>query len=95
MEFTDTNRNPKDIIGRRIACHGDGAEGIHRRTAANIGEIDDNALDPRRNPHLKDLQQILPFYSHLVVQVHFQMENTTSLMTSEVPSTNISEKNRP
>lgn len=30
-----------------------------------------------------------------VVQVHFQMENTTSLMTSEVPSTNISEKNRP
>ena len=30
-----------------------------------LGEIDDNALDPRRNPHLKDLQQILPFYSQL------------------------------
>ena len=55
----------KDIIGRRIACHSDGAEGIHRGLQQNIGEIDDNALDPRRNPHLKDLQQVLPFYSQL------------------------------
>ena len=54
-----------DVRRRAVARHGDGAEGIHRGLQQNIGEIDDNALDPRRNPHLKDLQQILPFYSQL------------------------------
>ena len=54
-----------DIVLIVESITADGAKGIHRGLQQNIGEIDDNALDSRRNPHLKDLQQVLPFYSQL------------------------------
>ena len=49
------------IIGRRIARHGCGAEGIYGRLQHGVAEINNRALDTRRYSHLKDTFQINAF----------------------------------
>ena len=48
----------QDIVGGRVACHGDGAERVDRGLEHGVGEIDDRALDARRYAHLEDPFQV-------------------------------------
>lgn len=54
------HKEAKNIVGSRIACHGNGAKGIYRGLQHCIGKINNRALKSCRNTYLKDLLQVLP-----------------------------------
>ena len=51
-------KEAQHIVGCRISCHGCGAKGIYRGLKQSIGKVNNRALDPCRNSHLKNLHQI-------------------------------------
>ena len=50
-----TIQKTENIIGRRIPCHGGRSKGVNRGLKQSIGQINDCALDPGRNPNLENL----------------------------------------